>query len=148
MVDAIEALAPRGSAVGLCLVSLTRPHARAPPTGFVKYALQYGYALRPAFCFGEESTYLTLNFFERFRLKHLAGNNVPPVLFMGKYGVLPFDNHEMTVVIGPPIQSPVVENPTKEDVEKYHNLYVEGLRRVFDENKKEYATEDAKLELM
>ena len=121
---------------------------RALPTGFVKYALQYGYALRPAFCFGEESTYLTLNLLERFRLKYLAGNNVPPVLFLGKYGVLPFDNHEMTVVVGSSIQCPFVENPTKEDVEKYHSLYVEGLRRVFDENKKEYATEDATLELM
>lgn len=77
----------------------------------------------------------------------LAARNIPPVWFLGKYGILPFDNIDITLVVGEAIQLPKIEKPTKEDVDKYHALYVAGLRKVFDENKKDYATEDAMLEL-
>ncbi|GMI41838.1 hypothetical protein TrCOL_g3719 [Triparma columacea] len=115
--------------------------------GFIKYSLQYGYKVRPCFSFGEEKTYWTLNWFEKARMNLLAARNIPPVWFLGKYGILPFDNIDITLVVGEAIQLPKIEKPTKEDVDKYHALYVAGLRKVFDENKKDYATEDAILEL-
>ncbi|GMH73989.1 hypothetical protein TrST_g6649 [Triparma strigata] len=115
--------------------------------GFVKYALQFGYKLRPCFSFGEEKTYYTLNAFEKLRMKLLANNNMPPVIFLGKYGVLPCDDFELTCIVGEPIQCPKIEKPTAADVDKYHALYIEGLRKVFDDHKAEYAHTDAVLEL-
>lgn len=115
--------------------------------GFIKYALQYGYKVRPCFSFGEEKTYWTLNWFEKARMNILATRNIPPVWFLGKYGVLPFDNIDMTLVVGEPIQLPKIENPSRYDVNKYHALYIDGLRKVFDNHKKEFASKDAVLEL-
>ena len=115
--------------------------------GFVKYALQFGYKLRPCFSFGEEKTYYTVNAFEKLRMKLLANNNMPPVIFLGKYGVLPCDDFELTCIVGEPIQCPKIEKPTAADVDKYHALYIEGLRKVFDDHKAKYAHADAVLEL-
>jgi 2-acylglycerol O-acyltransferase 2 len=102
--------------------------------------------VRPVFCFGEEKTYWTSNVLEGFRMK-LAERNIPPVFFLSKFGCLPFDDLDMTVVVGEPIKMPKIEKPSKEDVAKWHAVYVKALEDLFESNKAEYASEDAVLEL-
>jgi hypothetical protein len=125
----------------------TKRHISGRVIDFLLLTTSVVASLLPHRSFGEEKTYWTLNWFEKARMNLLAARNIPPVWFLGKYGILPFDNIDITLVVGEAIQLPKIEKPTKEDVDKYHALYVAGLRKVFDENKKDYATEDAILEL-
>jgi 2-acylglycerol O-acyltransferase 2 len=115
-------------------------------TGFIKYALQYGYTIRPTFCFGEEKTYYTCNKMEAFRM-FLANYNIPPVWFASFWTILPSPNLTMNVVVGEELVLPTIENPTKEEVSKWHEVYVERLVDVFEKNKKEYGEEDGVLEI-
>jgi len=116
--------------------------------GFIKYSLQYGYKIRPVFCFGEERTFWTCNWFEGFRMK-LAAMNMPPVIFGSLWGILPFPNIDIAVVVGEPLVLPRIENPSKEEVAKWHGVYVERLEKLFKENRGKYAVEgeEAVLEL-
>ena len=118
--------------------------------GFIKLCLVHGYEVRPCYSFGEEKTFWTFNAFEKFRCNVLAEYNIPPVLFLGQYlGVLPYSEINVDVVVGRAIKMPKIDNPSKEDVEKYHAVYVEALLALFDEWKVKFGYEkDEKLELL
>jgi hypothetical protein len=42
--------------------------------------------------------------------------------------VLPNDDIDIVTIIGKPIDIPKIENPTNEDIDKYHSLYIHSLR--------------------
>jgi hypothetical protein len=45
------------------------------------------------------------------------------------FGLLPYRKQLLTV-IGKPIKVPLIVSPTAEDVDKYHKLYVDGLKQL------------------
>lgn len=113
--------------------------------GFVRIALQAGAHLVPVYGFGENELYYQLSNPEGSRLrkfqewfKKLTGVALPA--FNGRgimnydYGMLPH-RIPLTTIIGKPIAIPKIENPTDEEVEKYHQLYVEHLKELFEKHK-------------
>eukprot|EP00474_Spongospora_subterranea_P002494 CRZ02952.1 hypothetical protein [Spongospora subterranea] len=106
--------------------------------GFVKYALQYGYKISPAFTFGEESIYSAVTSAQRLRLA-LAKKQAPGILFWSSFGWLPDPDNDLVTVVGNPVQLPTIHHPTREQVDKYHNEVVVALHTLFETYKGEYA---------
>ena len=52
-------------------------------------------------------------------------------------GPLPKSTPLLTV-IGEPIDFPHLENPTSEDIEKYHGIYKAALQKLFDKHKRDF----------
>ena len=52
---------------------------------------------------------------------------------------MPDDDMDFTVVVGKNIELPHIANPTSEDVDKYHSLFVEQVSALFDKFKEKYA---------
>ncbi|KAM9312118.1 2-acylglycerol O-acyltransferase 3-like [Gastrophryne carolinensis] len=114
--------------------------------GFVRLALENGADLVPVYCFGENDIYEQIRFPPDswgWKLQQLFRKYVgfAPCLFKGTavfgqsgWGLNPFPR-PLTTVIGSPIRLPHRPFPTEEEVSHYHSLYVEGLRRLFDEHK-------------
>ena len=109
--------------------------------GFIKIALQLGTPLVPIFGFGENELFYQViepdgSFLKRFqeKFKSLTGVALPFFhgrgIFLYDYGILPLRTPLVTV-IGTPIEIPKIENPTTEDLDKYHKLYVESLRKLY-----------------
>lgn len=117
-------------------------------TGFMAYALRYGYRIYPTFIFGEELTYFTLGLdFLTPLCLWLNQYKLPTVCFVGKFGLLPSPTQHLVTVIGPPLQLPKIEKPTAEDVAKYHQLYCKSLLALFDRHKAKYGAANKKLEV-
>jgi len=45
----------------------------------------------------------------------------------------------MITVCGKGIELPKIENPSKEDIDKYHQIYIKGLKDLYDINAPKYA---------
>ncbi|GMF23220.1 unnamed protein product [Phytophthora lilii] len=117
--------------------------------GFIKLALQHGYKVHPVYTFGEEYAYHTFPYLLKLRLK-LNEFKMPGVLFFGHPACfyLPRADVDLITVVGKPLILPLIEHPTKEDVRKYHELYVKSLQELFDRHKGVYAVDpEAKLEI-
>jgi len=54
---------------------------------------------------------------------------------------MPFGNIDLITVVGKPLDIPTIEKPTKEDVNKYHKLYIDSLIDLFESNKAKYAAD-------
>ncbi|CAK4663693.1 hypothetical protein LEN26_001373 [Aphanomyces euteiches] len=108
--------------------------------GFIKYGLQYGYKIYPSYHFGEEMTYHALTWFLPFRM-WLNKFQLPGVLPFGSWWCfyMPLRSAELITVVGKPIQLPTIANPTREDVEKYHKIYIDAMQDLFDRHKVKYA---------
>jgi hypothetical protein len=116
--------------------------------GFIKYALQYGYRIQPAYVFGEELTYWQYNFPQSIAL-WLNRYKIPATLFIGKYLFLPDNDIDVTVVVGKCLQLPKIESPSNEEVDKYHGLYLKELEGIFERNKEKYGVKkDVQLEIL
>jgi hypothetical protein len=116
--------------------------------GFVKYALQFGYALVPCYCFGENETYWNAQGCWGLRFWLNA---------QGMVGILPFGrwwfpllarNRRMHIVVGKALPLPVVPAPTKEQVAEHHARYVAALTELFERHKGSYGyAPDVQLEV-
>lgn len=67
---------------------------------------------------------------------------VPPFLhgrgiFQYSYGIIPF-RRPVVSVVGRPIEVPKISEPTVEEVRKWQGVYVEELRRIYEEGKDKY----------
>ena len=79
----------------------------------------------------------------------MASKNIPGIVVIGKYGLFPNPDLDLTVVIGKPIQFPEIAEPTKEHVDHWHKLYMNQLVKLFNDNKEQYAEDPlAELELV
>lgn len=105
--------------------------------GFVKYALEYGYKMYPCYTFNENKAYYTYNGFEKFRL-WLNKYKIPAAIFIGKYWIFPNDDLKFYTVVGKGIECPKIDHPTKEQIDEYHQKYVEELKRIYDVYKEKY----------
>ncbi|KAJ8403815.1 hypothetical protein AAFF_G00346830 [Aldrovandia affinis] len=117
--------------------------------GFVKMALQQGADLVPVYSFGENEVYKQLMFEEgslwkvlQRKVQKLLG--FAPCLFYGRgffsansWGMMPFSK-PITSVVGEPITVPKTENPSQEVLDHYHTMYINSLRKLFDQHKTKY----------
>ena len=106
-------------------------------TGFIKYALQFGYKVVPVYVFGEEKTLWKIDLLPKRFAMWLNKFNIPATVFYGKYGLLPDDDIDLRVVVGEPLALPLLPHPTPEQVNQHHARYVEALRGLFDRHKEE-----------
>lgn len=107
--------------------------------GFIKLALQYGYKVRPVYTFGEEQAFWAFPYLVQWRLL-LNRVKLPGCICYGIWWCfyLPFPNIKLVTVFGKPIQLPRIEHPSRDDVAKYHAIYIQALQDLFDRNKHIY----------
>ncbi|XP_006170034.1 acyl-CoA wax alcohol acyltransferase 2 [Tupaia chinensis] len=116
--------------------------------GFVRVALRHGVALIPSYAFGETDLYNQHIFtpeglVNRFQKWFQSIVKIYPCAFYGRgftknsWGLLPY-TRPVTTVIGEPLQLPKIENPSQEIVAKYHELYIDALRKLFDQFKTKF----------
>jgi hypothetical protein len=105
-------------------------------TGFIRLCLQEGVAVRPVYVFGEKGLYWNV---QGFWEQRLAVNRLglPAVWTWGHpfFPLVPKPTVELMICVGAPLVLPKIENPTKEDVQKWHGKYVAALTGIFEEYK-------------
>ncbi|XP_021536244.1 acyl-CoA wax alcohol acyltransferase 2 isoform X1 [Neomonachus schauinslandi] len=117
-------------------------------TGFVRVALHHGVPLIPAYAFGETDLYNQYIFtpgglVNRFQKWMQRMVHIYPCAFYGRgftensWGLLPYAR-PVTTVVGKPLPLPKIENPSQETVAKYHTLYIDALRKLYDQHKTKY----------
>lgn len=105
--------------------------------GFIKLALQHGQSLIPIYAFNE--TKLFYNFSNQIPAlirNFLVYYKIPVVIPFGSIfcPILPVNNN-FEIIIGEEITLPTIQNPTNEDIDKYHTLYVEKLVELYNEGR-------------
>jgi len=118
--------------------------------GFIKYGLQNGTRVHPVYTFGETDTFYTFTGLQKLRL-WISSKGIPAVAFIGFpfFPLFPRTDAKVLTYVGKPIQLPKIEEPTKEDVKKWHTTYCEALIKLFEDNKKEAGLpSSAKLDIL
>ncbi len=116
--------------------------------GFIKFALMFGYKVHPVYNFGENRLFYT---FSKWKIVQQIGLflnrfKIPGLIFVGKYFIFPRDDIDLCIVIGKGIQFPKIQEPTKDDVNKFHALYLNQLEELFNRYKDEFGVSQ-KLEI-
>jgi hypothetical protein len=105
-------------------------------TGFIRLCLQHGVAVRPVYVFGEKGLYWNVqgNFQQRLAINRYG---FPAVFTWGHplFPLVPKNTIDLMICVGAPLVLPKIENPTKEDVQKWHGKYVAALTGIFEEYK-------------
>jgi len=117
--------------------------------GFIKYALQNGARVHCCYTFGECETHYTFTGLLNFRL-WLNQFGVPAVVMFGFpfFPLFPRPQARLLTFIGKAIEFPKIEEPSQEDVKKWHQVYIDGLTSLFEQHKKEAGLpESARLEI-
>lgn len=117
--------------------------------GFIKYCLQYGYRLHPVYTFGECETYHTFTGFRSWRMK-VAEQNVPAVAFFG-WPLLPFlprTQSKILTYVGTGIDLPLIADPSAAEIDHWHQVYMDALRKLFNEYKAEAGYPNSTLEIL
>ncbi|KAJ3076469.1 Diacylglycerol O-acyltransferase 2 [Podochytrium sp. JEL0797] len=147
---------PAGSSLALVIGGAAEAMEAQPNTnklilktrlGFIKLALMHGASLVPTFAFGENDIWDQVpnpkgSAVRKFQTMFKDFASFSPVLFHGRgiftydYGIMPH-RRPIIVVTGKPIDLPVIEKPTEEDLKKYQKLYIAELQRVYDAYKDE-----------
>ncbi|KAB0385035.1 hypothetical protein FD755_006952 [Muntiacus reevesi] len=114
--------------------------------GFVRLALRHGTSLVPVYSFGENDIFRVKAFapdsWQRLfqvTIKKVVG--ISPSIFWGRglfsaksWGLVPLARL-ITTVMGRPILVPQCRQPTEEQVDHYHMLYMKALEQLFEEHK-------------
>ncbi|XP_045731587.2 2-acylglycerol O-acyltransferase 3 isoform X1 [Mirounga angustirostris] len=114
--------------------------------GFVRLALRHGASLVPVYSFGENDVFnfkvFATNSWQymcQITFKKIMG--FVPCIFWGhglfsanSWGLVPFAR-PITTVVGRPIPVPQRLDPTEEEVDHYHMLYLEALEQLFEDHK-------------
>jgi 2-acylglycerol O-acyltransferase 2 len=117
--------------------------------GFVREAIRNGASMVPIVSFGENDLFDQVpnppdSGLRRFqeRVKSLFGFSPP--LFHGRgvfnynFGLLPF-RRPIHTIIGHPIPCPKIENPTPEQVDEFHQRYINELSSLYHQHKEKFA---------
>lgn len=128
--------------------------------GFVRLALEHGADLVPSFSFGETELYNQVHFQEGsfFRAAQCKFQKVfgfAPCFFYGRgltspesMGFIPY-SRPITTVVGEPVTVPQIKDPSTETVDRYHNMYICSLLKLFHEHKMKYGLgENAELRIL
>uniref|UniRef100_A0A4W3JPA9 Acyltransferase n=1 Tax=Callorhinchus milii TaxID=7868 RepID=A0A4W3JPA9_CALMI len=121
--------------------------------GFVRIALQNGADLVPVYSFGENEVYKQIIFSEDGLLRAVQRKfqkliGFAPCLFRGRgffsddsWGLVPYGK-PINTVVGEPITVPKIENPSQEEVDIYHGMYIQSLIKLFDRYKTKFGYAD------
>eukprot|EP00053_Salpingoeca_punica_P010704 m.95964 g.95964 ORF g.95964 m.95964 type:complete len:343 (-) comp15472_c3_seq4:250-1278(-) len=107
--------------------------------GFVRLALETGASLVPVFSFNECNTYELMGLdnplVDKFKKKFqsIFGISLPLIK-----NILPRPT-SVTVLVGAPIAVPKIPEPSNEEVEKYLNIYIAALEKLYNENSAKYS---------
>ncbi|XP_054830916.1 2-acylglycerol O-acyltransferase 2 [Eublepharis macularius] len=122
--------------------------------GFVRLAIRHGVALVPVFSFGENELYdqvenpkgSWLRWIQE-RLQKVMGISLPVMhargIFQYSFGLIPYRRPIYTVV-GKPIPVEKKHNPSEEEVDEIHRIYLEELCKLFEEHKLKYNVSENK----
>lgn len=116
--------------------------------GFVRLALKNGAHLVPSFSFGENEVFDQVNNPVGSRVRRLQDSlqkiiGLAPVLIKGRgifqysFGIIP-NRRPITTVVGEPIVVSKIENPSNEQVDQLHEIYVQRLVQLFERHKNTY----------
>jgi len=119
-----------------------------PRKGFIKLALKTGSSLVPVFAFGENNLFNQVSnppgsMLRKIQEKIQSMIAFAPVFFYGRgvfqytFGMIPH-RRPVHVVVGKPTEVAKIENPTYEEIEALQKIYIEELRKLFEENKEKY----------
>jgi len=100
--------------------------------GFVRIAMQFGVPLVPVLSFGEDQILLNIRLpaIQEFFYTRI-GFNFPHFPYGRWY--LPIPNQvKISVAVGEPLEIPLIESPTDEEIDHYHKLYFERLQELFN----------------
>lgn len=118
--------------------------------GLVKLALETGTPMVPSFCFGQRQTYSFWVPQHTGLQKMCRQFGFIPVFFFGYFGIpfAPPKPAELVLVTGSVIRVPQIETPTKADLEKYQEVLIKELERIFEENKSLHGMGDCSLKII
>ncbi|XP_033225531.1 diacylglycerol O-acyltransferase 2-like isoform X2 [Belonocnema kinseyi] len=116
--------------------------------GFIKLALKYGTPLVPVISFGETDLYDQVNnpegsLVRKFQDKWQKITGIAPVLAIGRglfqytFGIVPH-RKPLVVVVGSPVEIPVIKTPTQEQIDDYHEKFTNQLITLFESEKSKY----------
>lgn len=116
--------------------------------GFVRIALETGCSLVPVFSFGENDLYSAVLTQEGSWMKKIQNTykktfhfGMPIIwgrgVFNYSFGIMPY-RKEIHTVVGKPIDVPKIAYPTQEQIDQWHELYLNELTKLFNEHKAEY----------
>ncbi|KZC09827.1 PREDICTED: 2-acylglycerol O-acyltransferase 2-A-like [Dufourea novaeangliae] len=116
--------------------------------GFVKIALKHGTPLVPVFSFGETDIYDQIYGSEGTLLKRAQHYirkkiGIAPILLIGRgffqysFGLIA-QRKPVTVVVGSPMELPKIPEPTKEQIDEYHEKFIKHLVDLFESQKHRY----------
>ncbi|XP_060768515.1 2-acylglycerol O-acyltransferase 3b [Neoarius graeffei] len=108
--------------------------------GFVRLALENGADLVPVYSFGENELFPQVLLSEgsigrRLQALFKQVMGFAPCLFTGGRWLLLPHRRPITTVVGSPISVPHVCNPSAQQVDHYHKLYIESLSKLFHTHK-------------
>lgn len=109
--------------------------------GFIKYALRYGYKLQPVYCFGEADTFHIAKMFQGFGYAMSISSNyflnrfsIMTIFFSwGKFYLLP-RRTPLMIAYGSIIKLPHIHEPTDDEINYWHSVYIEKLKILFENN--------------
>jgi 2-acylglycerol O-acyltransferase 2 len=118
--------------------------------GFVRLALKFGVPIIPVFSFGLKNSFSAIVPRSEFMNKVARKIGFLPMIFFGVWGTPlgPSKPCDYVNVIGKPILVPKMDNPSDDDVRKYHALYVEQISSIFEAHKSNYGMGKISLRIM
>jgi hypothetical protein len=116
----------------------------------VKVALRAGAPLVPVYGFGHTSLYTVV--VDPFGILEYLSNTLDTALtpFFGRFGWFlgPPRRLAVTVCLGEPVLCPQIDEPTNEEINKYHQQMLDSFKQVFDQHKGAYGWPDKKLKFV
>eukprot|EP00804_Cyclotella_cryptica_P011873 CCRYP_004381-RA/>CCRYP_004381-RA protein AED:0.20 eAED:0.20 QI:196/1/1/1/1/1/2/1250/374 len=118
--------------------------------GIIKIALRSGVPIVPVYGFGHTSLWKVV--VDPFRVLEWLSLKLDVALtpFFGRAGWFlgPPRRVAVCVCLGEPIECPKIENPTQEEIDKFHGLLLKGYENVFEQHKKAYGWGDKTLQFV
>ena len=115
--------------------------------GFVRLALEQGASLVPVYAFGETNLYYHSQAFISFRRWLVQRFGVAIPLLSGRFGLMPF-RERVTLVFGSPIAVDRISNPSADDIDALHKVYIDHLVKLFNDHKESLGYGDKTLHIM
>jgi 1-acyl-sn-glycerol-3-phosphate acyltransferase len=101
--------------------------------GFVKLAMRQGADLVPVVVFGEKEVFNKLEINEGLKKWFLKTLKIPLIVFWGQFFTWTPLRKPMGMVFGTPIPVQKNSQPTDEEVDKLHQLFLEEIKKLFYE---------------
>ena len=117
--------------------------------GIVKIALRTGAPLVPVYGFGHTALWKVVT--DPFGILEMLSVKLDVSIcpFFGRWGwfIGPPRRIAVAVCVGEPVRCPQIENPTQQDIDKYHAQLVKHYIELFDQHKEAYGWSDKHLKI-